>query len=83
MASSASDDIRTNEEPPGEGVPGFGTALVAVLAIVLMTAILSALIYGLMVAIRPIEARKVSEGVGHPVGDVVRADHAIVPVTVL
>ncbi|MGZ9014499.1 MAG: hypothetical protein ACXW2L_19805 [Burkholderiales bacterium] len=84
MATDLSNDIRTNEEEPGRVVPRFGAALAAVIAIVVITAVLSLLIYGIMIAVRSIEPRNViSEVVGKPVGDVVRSDYPIVSVTVL
>jgi len=83
MATDLSNDIRTNEEEPDRGMPGFGAALAAVIAIVVITAVLSLLIYGIMIAVRSIEPRNVSEVVGKPVGDVVRSDYPIVSVTVL
>jgi hypothetical protein len=84
MATDLSNDIRTNEEEPGRGVPGFGTALAAVIVIVVITAVLSLLVYGIMIAVRSIEPRNViSEVVGKPVGDIVRSDDPIVSVTVL
>ena len=37
--------------------PGFGLAMLAVVVIILTTAVLAVLIYGLMIAISPLEAR--------------------------
>ena len=45
-------------EERSRGEPGLGTAMLAVAVMLFITAVLSLLIYGLMVAIRPIETRE-------------------------
>jgi hypothetical protein len=45
------------DEVQARGEPGFGTALIAVGVIIATIAVLSFLIYMLMIAIRPIESR--------------------------
>lgn len=50
------------EEVRKDAEPGFGTGLLAVLVIVSVTAIISVIIYALMLAIRPIDARQPKSG---------------------
>lgn len=45
-------------EERSRGEPGLGAAMLAVVAMLFITAVLSLLIYGLMAAIRPIETRQ-------------------------
>ena len=45
-------------EERSRGEPGLGTAMLAVLAMLFITAVLSLLIYGLMAAIRPVDTRQ-------------------------
>ena len=57
MEANARDIPQAEQEAGREGAPGFSTALLAVGVMLSVTAMLAVLIYFLMVAIRPIEAR--------------------------
>jgi len=56
MADTKIDPYVREEEVPSE--PGYALAMLAVLVMLLVTGVLSAMIYVLMVAISPIESRK-------------------------